>query len=109
MDGEISTVKSLPYYGSQRGYKRHTRRGHSAAGEEVAIVWNVERMERATSEWGVRGRIAWIGLALTFFIPLKASELFVEDISKMFVLYCLREEDGSFLCGKESVERGGLP
>lgn len=83
------------------GTQRRARRSQSCG---MLKGW-----KRATSEWGVRGRIAWIGLALTFFIPLKASELFVEDISKMFVLYCLREEDGSFLCGKESVERGGLP
>lgn len=43
------------------------------------------------------------------FHPIEGFGLFVEDISKMFVLYCLREEDGSFLCGRESVERGGLP
>lgn len=66
-------------------------------------------MEGATKKWGVGWRVAWIGLTLSFFIPLRASELFAEDDNKMCAVYCLRGEDGGFLCGRAPVERRGLP
>ena len=39
------------------------------------------------------GRVVWIGLALTYLLLLRASELFAEDDGRVHVVYCLREGD----------------
>ena len=41
------------------------------------LSWEMlKEMEEAAKEWGVGGRVAWIGLALTYLLLLRASKLF---------------------------------
>ena len=68
----------------------------------------LEEMEEAAKEWGVGGRVAWIGLALTYLLLLRASELFVEDDGRVHAVYCLRE-NVAFYAGERQVEGGSSP
>ena len=36
-------------------------------------------MQESSQAWGVGGRVIWIGLALSYFLKLRASELFVKE------------------------------
>ena len=42
------------------------------------------------------GRVAWIGLALSYVMMLDVLELFTEDEGCMQAVYCLRGEDVAF-------------
>ena len=70
---------------------------HSATDEEVA------------KEWGVGGRVAWIGLALTYLLLLRASELFAEDDGRVHAVYCFRGGDVAFHSGERQVEKRSSP
>ena len=61
-------------------------------------------MEREAKEWGVGGRVAWIGLALTYLILLRASGMFAEENGSVHAVYCLRVEDVAFYAGERQVE-----
>ena len=66
----------------------------------------LEEMEEAAKEWGVGGRVAWIGLALTYVLLLRASELFVEDDGRVHAVYGLRGGDVAFYAGERQMEGG---
>ena len=57
-------------------------------------------MEGEAKEWGMGGRIAWIGLALTYLILLRASEFFAEDDGSVHAVCCLRGGDMIFYAGE---------
>ena len=74
------------------------------------LSWEMsKRMERAAKELGVGGRVAWIGLSLTYLILLRVSELFAEDDGSMHIVYCLRGGDVAFYAGERQVEGGSIP
>ena len=52
------------------------------------------------------GRVAWIGLALTYLLLLRATELFVEDDSSVHAVYGLRGGDVAFYAAERQVEEG---
>ena len=66
-------------------------------------------MEEAAKEWGVGGRVAWIGLALAYLLLLRASELFAEDDGRVHAVYCLRGGDLAFYAGERQVEGESSP
>ena len=55
------------------------------------------------------GRVVWIGLALTYLLLLRASELFAEDDGRVHAVYCLRGGDVVFYAGERQVEGGKSP
>ena len=70
----------------------------------------LKEMEEAAKEWGVGGRVAWIGLASTYLPLLRASELFAEDDGSYHAVYGLRGGGVEFYVGsrrwKEGAARG---
>ena len=62
--------------------RKGIKRAHVGAGDEKRVrrplTWEMTRvMEESIGEWGVGGRIVWIGLALMFqLFLLRASEPF---------------------------------
>ena len=66
-------------------------------------------MEEAAKEWGVGGRVAWIGLALSYLLLPRVSELFAEDDGRVRTVYCLRGEDVAFYTGERQVEGRSSP
>ena len=69
----------------------------------------VKGMEEVAESWGVGGRIAWIGFALTYLLLLRASELYAEDDGKVHAVYCLRGRDVAFFVGERQVKAGDSP
>ena len=55
------------------------------------------------------GIVAWIGLELTYFLLLKASELFAEDEGSVHAVYDLRGGDVVFYESEREVEEGSSP
>ena len=55
------------------------------------------------------GIVAWIGLALTYLMLLRASEFFAEDDGSVHVVYCLGGGDVVFYPGERQVEGGRSP
>ena len=76
---------SLPLqHFSVQAVKKGIRRAHAEAGNQARVrrplTWEMIRvMEESIGAWGVRGRIVWIGLALTYQLLLTASEVFAEE------------------------------
>ena len=66
-------------------------------------------MEEGAKEWGVSGRVTWIGLALTYLLLLRASELFTEDDGRVHAVYGLSGGDVAFYEGERQVEEGSSP
>ena len=50
--------------------------------------------------------MVWIGLALTYLLLLRASELFAEDDGSVHAVYCLSGGDVAFYAGERQVEGG---
>ena len=69
----------------------------------------LKEMEEAAKEWGVGGRMAWIGLTLAYLLLLRASEVFAEDDGRVHAVYCLRGGDVAFYAGERQVEEGSSP
>ena len=81
--------------------KKGVRRAYAEAGNQARVrrplTWEMTRvMEESIGAWGVGGRIVWIGLALTYQLLLRASELFAEEGGKVHEVYCLRRGDVAF-------------
>ena len=67
-------------------------------------------MEEGAKEWGVGGRrVTWIGLALTYLLLLRASELFAEDDGRVHAVYGLSGGDVAFYEGERQVKEGRSP
>ena len=80
--------KLLPLdYSGSRGIKTAHVKGSTHQRVKRTLSWEIlRRMEGAVNEWGVGRRVAWIGLVLSYFMFLNASELFEEELSLLFVL-----------------------
>lgn len=62
-----------------------------------SLTWGMlNRMEVPVRNWGVGGKVNWIGLALTYLMLLRASGLFAEDDEKVHDIYCLIGEGAAF-------------
>ena len=95
--GAVSAAAALQIQAVKKGI----RRAHAKAGNQARVrrplTWEMIRvMEEIVGECGVGGRIAWIGLALTSQLLLRASELFAEEGGKVHEGYCLRRGDAGF-------------
>ena len=107
--------KTLPLnYFRIKAVKEGIKRVHVEGGTQQRmprpLSWGMlKEMEEETKEWGVGWRVAWIGLALTYLLLLRASELFAEDDGRVHALYCLRGEDVAFYVGERQVEGGSSP
>ena len=55
------------------------------------------------SGMGVGGRVLWIGLALTYFFMLRASELFANGKGVFHNVYCLRRGDVAIFKDNEQL------
>ena len=81
--------------------KKGIRRAHAEARDQTRVkrplTWEMIRvMEESIGAWGVGGRIAWIGLALTYQLLLRTSELFADKGGKVHEVCCLRRGDVAF-------------
>lgn len=72
-------------------------------GEGAAVMRDVEEKREVSKEWGVFGRVAGLGVALTYLVLLRASELFADDDGDVHAMYCLRGRDVAFQPGKRKV------
>ena len=71
------------------------------------LTWRMlAGMERGSQEWGMGSRVMWIGLALTYRLLLRASELFAEENGVFHELYCLRRGDVAFFRRGRQLGRG---
>ena len=78
-----------------KAVKEGIKRAHVEGGTQQRmrrpLSWEMlKEMEEAAKEWGMGGRVVWIGLALTYLLLLRASELFAEDDGSVHAVYCLR-------------------
>lgn len=56
-------------------------------------MWEARKIiDGIVKAWRVSERVAWIGLVLSYLMPLRVPKLFAEDISRVYVVYCLRRE-----------------
>ena len=97
-----------------KGIKEGIKRAHVEEGTQQRmrrpLSWEMlKEMEEAAKEWGVGGRVAWIGLALTYLLLLRVSELFAEDDGRVHAVYGLRGGGVAFYAGERQVEGGGSP
>ena len=70
------------------------------------LAWGmITKMQESSQAWGVGGRVLWIGLTLSYFFKLRASELFVKEIVVFHKVYCLRRRDVSFVRDNEQLVR----
>ena len=97
-----------------KAIKEGIKRAHVEGGTQQRMRRPLSRemlkeMEEAAKEWEVGGRVAWIGLALTYLLLLRASKLFTEDGSRVRAVYCLRGGDVTFYAGERQVEIGSGP
>ena len=68
MDGEVAAAKPFRIKAVKEGIKRAHVEGGSQQRIRRPLSWEMlEEMEEAAKEWGMGGRVAWIGLALTYF------------------------------------------
>ena len=80
--------------------KRGTRHG-----VRRPLTWEMIRvMEESIGAWGAGGKIVWIGLALTYQLLLRASELFAEEGGKVQQVQFLRRGDVAFF--EKGVQMG---
>ena len=56
---------------------------------------------------GVGGRVAWTGLALSYILMLRATELFAWENGDFHIIYCLRKGDVVFFRNNEQSGEGG--
>ena len=71
------------------------------------LTWGtLTRMQESVPYWGVGGRVVWIGLALSYFVMLRASELFTEEKRDFHGIYCLRRGDMVFFRNTEQLGQG---
>ena len=92
----------------KEGIKRAYVEGGTQQRMRRPLTWGMlKEMEEAAKEWGMGGRVVWIGLALTYLLLLRASELFAEDDGSVHAVYCLRGGCG-ILCRRAAGGRLSL-
>ena len=60
-------------------------------------------MQESIPSWGVGGKVVWIGLALSYFLMLRASELFAGEKREFHSVYCLRRGGVTFFRNNEQL------
>ena len=69
------------------------------------LTWGIPtRMQENVSYWRVGGRMAWIDLALSYFLMLRASELFAGEKGEFHNIYCLRRRNVTFFRNDEQLD-----
>ena len=84
-----------------RSVKQGIKRAHVEKGTQQRVgrplTWGIlTRMQDSVPFWGVGGRVVWIGLTLSNFLTLRASELFEGEKEDFLSIYCLRRGDVVF-------------
>ena len=84
-----------------RSVKQGIKRAHIEKGTQQRVrrpsTWGMlTRMQESIPCWGVGGRVVWIGLTLSNFLTLRASELFEGEKEDFLSIYCLRRGDVVF-------------
>ena len=87
-----------------KGVGQGIRRKHVEAGSRPKVrrplTWGMlSSMQREVEGGKEEGRVLWRGLALSYFLLLRASELFAEARGKYHEIYCLRRGDVAFFRG----------
>ena len=78
--------------------KQGINRAHVEKGTQQRVrrplTWGMPTtMQESISSWGVGGRVVRIGLALSYVLMLRASELFAGEKGEFQSIYCLRRGD----------------
>ena len=78
-----------------RSVKRGIQRAHVEKGTQQRVrrplTWGMlTEVQEIIPSRGVGGRVVWIGLALSHFLMLRASELFTAEKGEFPTIYCLR-------------------
>lgn len=94
-----------------RSVKQGIKRAHVEKGSQQRVrrplTWGIlTRMQESVPSWGVGGRVVWIGLALSYFLMLRASELFAGEKGEFHSIYCLRRGDVAFFRNNEQLGEG---
>ena len=89
-----------------RSVRQGIKRAHVGMGSQQKVrrplTWGMlTEMQESVQAWGVGRRVLWIGLALTYFFMLRASELFVNGKGVFQKVYCLRRGDVAFFKDNE--------
>ena len=98
---------SLPLSGAfVRGVGEGIKRKHVEKGTQQRVrrplTWGMlSYMQDEVGARSAEGRVLWIGLAMSYFLLLRASELFAENASgRVHDVYGLRRRDVAFFAGK---------
>ena len=91
-----------------RSVRHGVKRAHVGMGSQQkvrrSLTWGMlTDMQESVQAWGVCGRVLWIGLALTYFLMLRASELFANGKGVFHKIYCLRRGDVAFFKDNEHL------
>ena len=102
----MSLPLSNPYI---KGVAQGIKKGHVEKGTQARVrrplTWGMlSSMQQSVGGEGAGGRVLWIGLALTYLLMLRASELFAERDGKIHDVYCLCRGDVAFFEGDEQLE-----
>ena len=92
----------------EKGIKRAHVEAENQTRESRPLTSEITRvMEEGIGEWGVGGRIVWVGLALTYQLLFRASELYAEEGRKVHEVYCLRRGDRCSLLRERGAPGAG--
>jgi len=94
-----------------RSVRQGIKRAHVEKGSQQRVrrplTWGMlTGMQENVPSWGVGGRVMWIGLALSYFLMLRASELFAGKKGVYHKVYCLRRGDVAFFRDNEQLGEG---
>ena len=94
-----------------KSVKEGIQRAHVEKGTQQRVrrpwTWGIlTRMQESASYWGVGVRVVWIGLALSSFLMLRASELFAGEKGDFHSIYYMRRADISFFRYNEQLREG---
>ena len=79
------------------------REGCGAEIEQPTEVGYADENAREHSLLGVGGTVVWIGLALSYFLVLRASELLAGEKGEFHSIYCLRSRGVAFFINNEQL------
>ena len=96
-----------------RSVRQGIKRAHVEMGSQQRVrrplTWGMlTGMQESIPSWGEGGRVLWIGLALSYFLMLRASELFAKEKGVYHKVYCLRRGDVAFFRDNEQLGEGRI-
>jgi len=91
-----------------KGIREGIRRSQAEAGLEQRVrrplTWGmITEMQPEFKGEGERGRVLWIGLALSYLLMLRSEELFDRGKGKVHEVHCLQRRDVAFFKGNEQL------